>query len=48
MANYALPQSHKDLMEKSLVETDNEVAQIMVRRLLLLLTTCNGFHANTL
>ncbi|KAJ8110026.1 hypothetical protein OPT61_g7018 [Boeremia exigua] len=31
MSNYALPKSHQDLMEKSLVDTDNEVAQIMVR-----------------
>ncbi|KAF7445179.1 Serine hydroxymethyltransferase [Pyrenophora tritici-repentis] len=31
MSSYALPKSHQDLMEKSLVDTDNEVAQIMVR-----------------
>ncbi|KAK5019986.1 Serine hydroxymethyltransferase, cytosolic, partial [Cryomyces antarcticus] len=26
---YALPRSHQDLMEKSLVETDPEIAEIM-------------------
>jgi len=29
--NYALPRSHQDLMEKSLVDTDPDVAEIMVR-----------------
>ncbi|KAJ4347666.1 Serine hydroxymethyltransferase, cytosolic [Ascochyta clinopodiicola] len=33
MSNYALPKSHQDLMEKSLVDTDNEVAQIMEREI---------------
>lgn len=28
-AHYALPKSHQDLMEKSLVETDSEIAEIM-------------------
>ena len=29
MSSYALSQSHKDLMEKSLIETDTEIADIM-------------------
>ncbi|MCJ1410133.1 Serine hydroxymethyltransferase, cytosolic [Ptychographa xylographoides] len=29
MANYALPESHKDMLEKSLAETDTEVDEIM-------------------
>ncbi|KAF3053433.1 Serine hydroxymethyltransferase, cytosolic [Didymella keratinophila] len=33
MSNYALPKSHQDLMEKSLVDTDQEVAQIMEREI---------------
>ncbi|KAB2105886.1 Serine hydroxymethyltransferase, cytosolic [Alternaria gaisen] len=33
MSSYALPKSHQDLMEKSLVETDNEVAQIMEKEI---------------
>jgi glycine hydroxymethyltransferase len=33
MSSYALPKSHQDLMEKSLVDTDNEVAQIMEREI---------------
>jgi glycine hydroxymethyltransferase len=33
MSNYALPKSHQDLMEKSLVDTDNEVAKIMEREI---------------
>ncbi|CAN9097697.1 unnamed protein product [Alternaria sp. RS040] len=33
MSTYALPKSHQDLMEKSLVETDNEVAQIMEKEI---------------
>ncbi|KAF2000450.1 serine hydroxymethyltransferase [Amniculicola lignicola CBS 123094] len=33
MGSYALPQSHKDLMEKSLVETDSEVAKIMEKEI---------------
>ncbi|KAF2685888.1 glycine hydroxymethyltransferase [Lentithecium fluviatile CBS 122367] len=33
MSTYALPQSHKDLMEKSLVETDPDVAEIMKREI---------------
>ncbi|KAF2399742.1 glycine hydroxymethyltransferase [Trichodelitschia bisporula] len=33
MATYALPQSHKDLMEKSLVETDPDVAEIMKKEI---------------
>ncbi|RDI77472.1 Sec14 cytosolic factor [Venturia inaequalis] len=33
MATYALPQSHKDLMEKSLVETDPEVKEIMEKEI---------------
>ncbi|KAK4917984.1 hypothetical protein LTR28_013212 [Elasticomyces elasticus] len=32
-SSYALPKSHQDLMEKSLVETDPEIAEIMVRHL---------------
>ncbi|KAF1946620.1 glycine hydroxymethyltransferase [Clathrospora elynae] len=33
MATYALPKSHQDLMEKSLVDTDQEVAQIMEKEI---------------
>jgi len=33
MSSYALPKSHQDLMEKSLVDTDNEVAQIMEKEI---------------
>ncbi|OAK95018.1 glycine hydroxymethyltransferase [Phaeosphaeriaceae sp. SRC1lsM3a] len=33
MSSYALPRSHQDLMEKSLVDTDNEVAQIMEKEI---------------
>ncbi|KAF2252635.1 glycine hydroxymethyltransferase [Trematosphaeria pertusa] len=33
MSHYALPQSHKELMEKSLVETDPEVAKIMEKEI---------------
>jgi len=33
MSTYALPKSHQDLMEKSLVETDQEVAQIMEKEI---------------
>ncbi|KAJ4341049.1 Serine hydroxymethyltransferase, cytosolic [Didymella glomerata] len=33
MSNYALPKSHQDLMEKSLVDTDQVVAQIMEREI---------------
>ncbi|KAH7345976.1 serine hydroxymethyltransferase [Pyrenochaeta sp. MPI-SDFR-AT-0127] len=33
MSSYALPKSHQDLMEKSLVETDQEVAQIMEKEI---------------
>ncbi|KAF2751679.1 glycine hydroxymethyltransferase [Sporormia fimetaria CBS 119925] len=33
MSNYALPKSHQDLMEKSLVETDPDVAEIMKREI---------------
>ncbi|EMD68848.1 hypothetical protein COCSADRAFT_33708 [Bipolaris sorokiniana ND90Pr] len=33
MSNYALPKSHQDLMEKSLVDTDQEVAQIMEKEI---------------
>ncbi|KAL6709463.1 Serine hydroxymethyltransferase, cytosolic [Coniothyrium glycines] len=33
MSNYALPKTHQDLMEKSLVETDQEVAQIMEKEI---------------
>lgn len=30
-ASYALPQSHRDMLDRSLKETDSEVAEIMVR-----------------
>ncbi|KAI4697598.1 uncharacterized protein J4E84_000730 [Alternaria hordeiaustralica] len=33
MSSYALPKSHQDLMEKSLVDTDQEVAQIMEKEI---------------
>ncbi|KAF2086243.1 glycine hydroxymethyltransferase [Saccharata proteae CBS 121410] len=33
MSSYALPKSHQDLMEKSLVETDPEIAQIMEKEI---------------
>ncbi|CAG5146009.1 uncharacterized protein ALTATR162_LOCUS1809 [Alternaria atra] len=33
MSSYALPKSHQDLMEKSLVDTDSEVAQIMEKEI---------------
>jgi glycine hydroxymethyltransferase len=33
MSSYALPKSHQDLMEKSLVDTDTEVAQIMEKEI---------------
>ncbi|OJJ99275.1 hypothetical protein ASPACDRAFT_29518 [Aspergillus aculeatus ATCC 16872] len=33
MATYALPQSHRDQMEKSLVESDPEIAQIMEKEI---------------
>ncbi|OCL12485.1 serine hydroxymethyltransferase [Glonium stellatum] len=33
MSSYALPKSHQDLMEKSLVETDPEVAKIMEKEI---------------
>ncbi|KAF2702695.1 serine hydroxymethyltransferase [Pleomassaria siparia CBS 279.74] len=33
MSTYALPKSHQDLMEKSLVETDSEVADIMEKEI---------------
>jgi glycine hydroxymethyltransferase len=33
MSTYALPKSHQDLMEKSLVDTDQEVAQIMEKEI---------------
>jgi len=32
-STYSLPGSHKDMLEKPLVETDSEVAEIMVSRL---------------
>ncbi|KAH8724626.1 serine hydroxymethyltransferase [Phaeosphaeriaceae sp. PMI808] len=33
MSSYALPKSHQDLMERSLVDSDNEVAQIMEKEI---------------
>ncbi|KAF2278430.1 glycine hydroxymethyltransferase [Westerdykella ornata] len=33
MSHYALPKSHQDLMEKSLVETDPDVAEIMKKEI---------------
>ncbi|KAH0278660.1 hypothetical protein KCU71_g17152, partial [Aureobasidium melanogenum] len=33
MSSYALPESHRDLMEKSLVETDPEIAEIMKKEI---------------
>jgi len=33
MSSYSLPKSHQDLMEKSLVDTDSEVAQIMEKEI---------------
>ncbi|KAJ4365679.1 Serine hydroxymethyltransferase, cytosolic [Neocucurbitaria cava] len=33
MSTYALPKSHQDLMEKSLVETDKDVAEIMEKEI---------------
>ncbi|KAK0658597.1 Serine hydroxymethyltransferase [Lasiodiplodia hormozganensis] len=33
MSSYALPKSHQDLMEKSLVETDPEIAEIMKKEI---------------
>ncbi|KAG9192016.1 glycine hydroxymethyltransferase [Alternaria panax] len=33
MSSYALPKSHQDLMEKSLVETDSEIAQLMEKEI---------------
>ncbi|CAK7205614.1 Serine hydroxymethyltransferase, cytosolic [Sporothrix eucalyptigena] len=33
MSTYALPQSHREMLEKSLVETDPEVAEIMKREI---------------
>ncbi|KAI9804113.1 MAG: hypothetical protein M1825_001515 [Sarcosagium campestre] len=33
MATYALPKSHQDLMEKSLKETDTEIADIMTKEI---------------
>ena len=32
-SNYALPESHQDLMEKSLVDTDPEIANIMTKEI---------------
>ena len=32
-SNYALPQSHQDLMERSLVDTDPEIAEIMKKEI---------------
>ncbi|EPE03323.1 serine hydroxymethyltransferase [Ophiostoma piceae UAMH 11346] len=33
MSTYALPQAHKEMLEKSLIETDPEVAEIMKREI---------------
>ncbi|KAL0260093.1 Serine hydroxymethyltransferase, cytosolic [Diplodia seriata] len=33
MSSYALPKSHQDLMEKSLIETDPEIAEIMKKEI---------------
>lgn len=33
MSTYALPKSHQDLMEKSLVETDPEISEIMAKEI---------------